>query len=409
MFSHYVMLVFPALVILLQSEFGVGMSEIFSLSFLGYLLYGLGALPAGYLTDRFGGRFTLQLCLLGCSVGAFGAAYSRSIGELSLALAVIGLASSLYHPAGMTIITRNVRESGSALGTNGIFGNLGIAIAPFTTGALASWRDWRMAYFVPAVILFVGFLLLSMIKPQDKLDDAQSAVSEQAQEALPIPIWIMLFYAAALACAGLAYRSTSISLPAFFETRSDYLLPFLSQIEQFLPLSSNKTLAATFITSAAYFVGMIGQAFGGRVADRYDLRLSYAIFHLLSLPFLGLFFLLPISCFPFAAGGYIFFAMGMQPIENSIVARLSIPKWHGVFYGLKFTLTFGVGSLAVYAVAFIKSHHTLPLVFLFTAIVTAGTLLFALLFWLFSGAHGDRFRKVTGTVRDDLESKKQSA
>jgi MFS family permease len=404
MFSHYIMLIFPALVIPLQAEFQVDLSDIFALSFSGYLLYGLGALPAGYLTDRFGGRSILLICLIGCSIGAFCASYAQDLTQLSLALALIGSSSSLYHPAGMAIISRNVKEAGSALGTNGIFGNFGIALAPFAAGALVSWRDWRTAYFVSAFVLGIVSFLVLLIKPTDEISGKATKKTVE-EERFPVAIWIMLIYGLAMAWAGLGYRSTSISLPAFFETRSDFLLPYLSKIEQFLPLSSNKTLAATFITSMAYLVGMAGQALGGKVADRFDLRISYGLFHLASLPFLGLFFVLPMSWLPFAAGGYIFFAMGMQPIENSIVARLSIPKYRGLFYGLKFTLTFGVGSLAVYAVSFIKREFDLPMIFLFTASVTSVTVLFAFLFHVFSAGHSERFRKISGTGKAAGESK----
>ncbi|MDF1662011.1 MAG: MFS transporter [Planctomycetota bacterium] len=79
MFSHYIMLVFPALVISLNREFQVELSDVFEISFLGYLLYGLGALPAGFLTDRYGGRWVLFICLLGCALGSLGASFARSL------------------------------------------------------------------------------------------------------------------------------------------------------------------------------------------------------------------------------------------------------------------------------------------------------------------------------------------
>lgn len=406
MFSHYIMLVFPALVIALNNEFQVELSDVFEISFLGYLLYGLGALPAGYLTDRFGGRWVLFVCLLGCSLGSFGASYARSLDELRIALAVIGAASSLYHPAGMAIISRNVRESGSALGTNGIWGNFGIAMAPFVAGALASWQGWRLAYSSSAVVLLFVALFVLFIKPKDELQTQVEPGAESGQKAtrvLPIPLWMMLLYAGAMACAGLGYRSVSLSMPAFFEDRSNALLELLSDVQSYLPLQSNKTLAATFITSLAYFVGMAGQAFGGRVADRFDLRKAYILFHSASLPFLLLFFLLAEAFLPFAVAGYIFFAMGMQPIENSIVARLSVPRYRGLFYGLKFTLTFGVGSLAVYPVAFIQKHFSLESVFAFTASTTTLTALFGLIFYFVTGSFSERFYK-KGTPRPAPES-----
>ena len=44
---------------------------------------------------------------------------------------------------------------------------------------------------------------------------------------------------------------------------------------------------------------------------------------------------------------YFFFLLGMQPMENTLVARLSPPAFKHSAYGAKFVLTFGIGSLAV--------------------------------------------------------------
>jgi hypothetical protein len=47
---------------------------------------------------------------------------------------------------------------------------------------------------------------------------------------------------------------------------------------------------------------------------------------------------------------FVFFSLGMQPIENSLFAQFTPPRWRATAYGLKFVLTFGVGSLAVWLV-----------------------------------------------------------
>ena len=44
----------------------------------------------------------------------------------------------------------------------------------------------------------------------------------------------------------------------------------------------------------------------------------------------------------------------MQPLENTLVARLTPPELHSSAYGLKFVLTFGVGALSVKMVDLIQ-------------------------------------------------------
>jgi hypothetical protein len=49
--------------------------------------------------------------------------------------------------------------------------------------------------------------------------------------------------------------------------------------------------------------------------------------------------------------------MGMQPIENSLLAYLTPPQWRSVSYGIKFTLTFGAGSFAVKLAGWVESRY----------------------------------------------------
>ena len=71
------------------------------------------------------------------------------------------------------------------------------------------------------------------------------------------------------------------------------------------------------------------------------------------------------------------FSLGMQPIENSLVAMLTPPQWRSVSYGVKFTVVFGAGSLAVHLVSFVDESHGLDAVILllsfFLAMVIAMT------------------------------------
>lgn len=100
-------------------------------------------------------------------------------------------------------------------------------------------------------------------------------------------------------------------------------------------------------TSLALVLGIAGQYLGGALADRYDLKRLYFAFHLISLPMIfGMtqLFGLPLVV---AAGLYEFFAFGMQPIENSLLAAVTPDRWLATAYGLKFALVFGSGSLAV--------------------------------------------------------------
>ena len=138
--------------------------------------------------------------------------------------------------------------------------------------------------------------------------------------------------------------------------------------------------------SLIYVVGILGQILGGKIADRYDLRWMYLAFHAFSLPFIILMGLVSQELLVISAAIYIFFSLGMQPIENSLVARYTPSRWRSTGYGIKFILVFGIGALSVYLVGWIKEAWDLSAVYLFAGgLVVLLLLSIALLIWASRG------------------------
>ena len=109
---------------------------------------------------------------------------------------------------------------------------------------------------------------------------------------------------------------------------------------------------------------MVGQFTGGRLAEKFDLRIGYLLFHLITVPavfFMSLSTDMPLILFALI---YNFFLLGMQPIENTLVSKYSPKKFRHSAFGLKFVLTFGVGALAVKAVEAISEHYSMETVFI---------------------------------------------
>ena len=51
-YAHLFMLLYPTVVLALEGTWGMGFAELLPLGFAGYLLFGVGSLPAGWLGDR---------------------------------------------------------------------------------------------------------------------------------------------------------------------------------------------------------------------------------------------------------------------------------------------------------------------------------------------------------------------
>lgn len=359
--SHLYELSFPAIALTLQADMGWSLAEVLRLSFGMYLLYGLGALPMGYITDRWRARWMLRLCMLGSGAGAILVAVSPDKTALVASLAVVGLAGSIYHPAGMALLSRSIRQRGRALGLNGIFGNLGSALAPFLAGLLAFEFGWRAAYAALGVLgLACG--VASLLAPIEEHVEAAESQAPAGRGGRTNLVYFAILCVAML-FAGFSYRGVSVVLPAVFRDQATFLADFLARFGNG-DLGALRNLSGATLASITYAAGMLGQVFGGHVADRHDLRKAYLGFHVASLPFLvaaayasqGL--LLLVAC------GYVFFALGMQPVENSLVARFTPARWRSTSYGIKFILNFGVGSSAVYVVAALQSGGSFTPVFL---------------------------------------------
>jgi len=368
--AHLYELAFPAIALTMMQERGWDLAHVLRLSFLMYLLFGLGALPMGMLTDRWRAGGMITACMLGGGLGALAVAVSRTEMQLVAALAFVGLAGSIYHPAGMSLLSKSVRARGRALGFNGVFGNLGSAAAPFVAGILAYQFGWRIAY---AALGGLGIAcgLASLLVRIDERSPAPVAEAEAraAGKGPSVRLTIVLLCVAML-LAGFAYRGVSILLPAVFREHTTFLATLLERL-RFESLSGLRNLAGATLASITYSAGMLGQVVGGHVADRFDLRKAYLAFHAASLPFLLLMGVAREGMLLAAACIYIFFALGMQPIENSLVAHVTPARWRSTSYGVKFILTFGAGSTAVYAVTALQATGGFTPVFTLLGVLVA--------------------------------------
>src|SRR4051794_40225814 len=88
-------------VLALEPEWRLGYGELLSLWTAGSLLVGLGALPAGWVGDRWGARPAMAVFFIGLGLSTIAGGLARSPTQMMLALAAIGLFAAIYHPVGI--------------------------------------------------------------------------------------------------------------------------------------------------------------------------------------------------------------------------------------------------------------------------------------------------------------------
>lgn len=361
--SHFNMLVFPALLLPLAGQLKMDMAYVLDLSFWMYCLFGVTALPWGIIADRWAPKPLFLIYYLGA--GLSGLAASLLIDNpagLSIALAALGLFSGIYHPIGLGMISKEIKRVSLGMGYNGMFGNLGLATAPLLTGLLNWLWGPQAAYLFLGALNLLGVVLMSILPP---IVDHRSDKKESDEDNGLLGAFLVLLVAMML--GGIVYRGATVILPAYFELKNQGIFQWFSSMTG---VGLSKNLVATSVTAFIYIVGMLGQYTGGRVAERFDLRICYFVFHALTIPAAALMAVavdLPLVALAMI---YFFFLLGMQPIENTLVAKFTPRKFHHSAFGSKFVLTFGVGALAVKMIKVIETTFGIETVFYALAITS---------------------------------------
>jgi len=338
--SHYNMLVFPALILPLAGLMKLPMTDVLGLSFWMYLLFGVMALPWGMAGDKWGGRTLILIMFVGSGVSGLAAAFCLDSPKLiEVALASMGLFSAVYHPIGFGLISKGVSRMTVALGYNAVFGGLGLVTAPVITGLTVWISGPQAAFFVLALLNGLG-VLIAVLLPLDESPLAESEKTEGNNGMLGAFVILLV----AMMLGGIAERGVTVILPSYLELRGQGIFQWFSG-SLGIPISRN--LVATSVASLVYAVGMMGQYVGGHIGQRFECRHSYLVFHTICIPAVILMSFTQNIPLVFTSFVYLFFLLGMQPIENTLVAEYAPRRLLHSAYGLKFVLVFGVGSLAI--------------------------------------------------------------
>ena len=143
--THYSLLILPTAVLAMAVPgglFGEFYGPILALATGMFVLYGLLSLPQGWLVQRFGRKALMTAFFLGTGSSLIAAGLAHSPAALAVTLACAGGFAAIYHPIGTTMLVEAAGDKpGRSIGINGVFGNLGVALAPVVTAFLANAGD----------------------------------------------------------------------------------------------------------------------------------------------------------------------------------------------------------------------------------------------------------------------------
>jgi MFS family permease len=167
--NHFHNLILPPLFPLLTAKLGVGFVELGFALTVANILSVVAQLPVGFMVDRIGSRGMLVAGLVVSALAFISFGVAPSYPRLLLAMAFIGLANSVFHPADYAILSAQVApiRVGRAFSIHTFSGFLGNAIAPVTMLAIAAAAGFRVAIVAAGSIALAAALPLLMVRGID--------------------------------------------------------------------------------------------------------------------------------------------------------------------------------------------------------------------------------------------------
>jgi MFS family permease len=328
--NHYGLLILATAVLGIVQQapeaFGRDYGPILALGTAMFVLYGLGALPMGWLAERVGRKALMSAFFLGVGVSMLVAGFATSPIPLGVALAFMGAFSAIYHPIGTAMLVEAAgTRVGRAVGINGVFGNLGVALAPVVTALLAARLGWHFAFVVPGVIaLVLGLLYLR----EPAFDTAKAAGPQKPFPVIP-PAIVRRAVAVLLtiaAVSGLIFNAFTLLLPKLMEER-------LATSPDLLPVVGLLAFLATLC-------GGLTQFTVGSMIDQRTLKSIFLPLALVLVPAMALlayadgWVVLPLSALIAAS------VFGQVTVNETMTARYVAPALRTKLYSIRFTIGF---------------------------------------------------------------------
>ncbi|MGQ9647747.1 MAG: MFS transporter [Thermodesulfobacteriota bacterium] len=355
--THGNMLLFPAVLLLLQKEFSLGYLELGVIGNIMTLTYGLGALPGGMIYNLLGARKLYLLCFLGCCLSLVLVAFAPTLMVFTAGLALLGVFGSIYHPWVNSLITSAVREYGQALGIHGSAGNIGLAVTPFMAGLIGSSLGWRYAFLLfalPGLALALWSLFVDL-SPREEMrrdETVRGKPSNPGTTRRYFSLPLVLIYLANM-MHSFSFTGSLTFLPAYMAKRTSFQI-----------LSLDSVALGGMLSAIILSMGVFGQYGGGILSQRPNLEKKFLVISLLAFPFI--FAMSFTTDLPLLILSLIFFFFNffLQPMNNTLLAQYTPIDMRGTAFGIFFFGAFVFGSLASTFSGFIAQKFGLQWVFM---------------------------------------------
>lgn len=328
------LLIFATSVAAIAADFGLHRWEdLMPFGAGAFLMFGLGSVPAGRLGDLWGRRAMMLVFFAGMGFSAILVAATQNAWQLAIALTILGLFSSIYHPVGIPMLVQGATRPGATLGISGLSGNLGIALAALVTGVLVKLGGWRFAFALPGVVsLIVGIIFACVVPAETTAPHRRKATQKTESKSRLVRVFLIV-------------TATAITGSLLFNFTTNGNMELLR--ERFSGIVDDPVTLGLML-AAIYTVGAFSQVVVGRLIDRYPLKPLFLGIALFQAPL----FLLAVD-----ARGWGFFLLAMAymvaifaviPFTDALIVRYVDDRMRSRVAGMRLAVSFGISSIAVW-------------------------------------------------------------
>jgi len=354
--DHYVILIFPTVVIGLEAVYGRSYGDLIMLSTAAFAAFGLFALPCGWLADKWSRRNMIAVYFFGTGICSILVGLSDSFETLAIALFGVGVFAAIYHPVGTPMVVDAAVVRGRTMAFNGICGNVGVSIASGCTALIAAWLGWRFAFFIPAVLFLVSGIAYLMAVPDEKGRRVVQAPDQDVALSRTLTIAVVLLFMTLAFWVGLVFNAITIMLPKLVAQR----------VMNGIPLTEVGLLA-----TAVFLCGGLAQFTMGRAVERVVPHLIMSLIAAIQVAGILLayytsgWWLLPSLALAVAA------IYGQVTVNDIVLARYAPPAWRGRIYAIRFFLIFTMAGPAAWGIGWLYDRGGFDIVLGVGAVIAA--------------------------------------
>ena len=390
--DHLFMLVFATVAALrLTEEWGMSYAALIPYATPGFVAFGIGAIPAGWIADKWSREGMMVIFFIGIGASSIATALAGTPVEIALGLLAIGLFAAIYHPVGLAMVVHGRQKTGIPLAINGVFGNLGVAVAALLTGWLIDTAGWRSAFVLPgAVSIGLGFAYAAFVwsgRRSGAADRAgggddgaarnQAAVGRQAgtagsaatakqatagassiERATFVRVLSVIVFTTAV--GGLIFQSTTFALPKIFD-------------ERLTDLAGSATAVGGY-AFLVFAIAAFAQLVVGYLVDRHSVRTVFAFVAGLQAVFFALMYQLTGAAALAVAVAFMLVVFGQIPINDVLVGRITKSGWRSRIYSIRYIVTFSVMASTLPVIAGIHASLGFDVLFVVMAVAAGGIL-----------------------------------